>query len=93
MSYDEAYSIAKELGCTGSNFTNPTALHEKEHYTTCKDLYLISKEAISKEYIKKIIKTTKYTLPKTNKYNGTSRIFGTTNYMIVDINDLFYVRD
>ena len=75
---------AKELGCTGSNFTNPSGLQEKEHYTTTRDLYLISKEAITKPIIKKIIKTTKYTLPETNKYTDTKmkRIFTTTNYMI-----------
>lgn len=73
---------AKELGCTGSNFTNPSGLHEEEHYTTCKDICLIAREAISKEYIQKIIKTIKYSLPETNKYCGTTRTFGTTNYMI-----------
>lgn len=75
---------AKELGCTGSNFTNPSGLQEKEHYTTTRDLYLISKEAITKPIIKKIIKTTRYTLPETNKYTNTEskRIFITTNYMI-----------
>jgi len=75
---------AKELGCTGSNFTNPSGLQEKEHYTTTRDLYLISKEAVTKPIIKKIIKTTQYTLPETNKYTDTKmkRIFTTTNYMI-----------
>lgn len=75
---------AKELGCKGSNFTNPSGLQEKEHYTTTRDLYLISKEAINKPIIKKIIKATKYTLPETNKYTDTvmKRIFTTTNYMI-----------
>lgn len=75
---------AKELGCTGSNFTNPSGLQEKEHYTTTKDLYLIAKEAITKPIIRKIIKTTQYTLPETNKYTDLKlkRIFTTTNYMI-----------
>lgn len=75
---------AKELGCTGSNFTNPSGLQEKEHYTTARDLYLVSKEAITKPIIKKAIKTTQYTLPETNKYTDTEmkRIFTTTNYMI-----------
>ena len=72
---------ANELGCTGSNFTNPSGLHQKEHYTTVRDLLFISKEAISNDIIKKIINTNNYTLPKTNKYTGTSRIFTTTNYM------------
>lgn len=75
---------AKELGCTQSNFTNPSGLHQEEHYSTTKDLYLISREAINKPIIKKIIKTTTYTLPETNKYTDTKlkRIFTTTNYMI-----------
>ena len=75
-------SRAKELGCTGSNFTNPSGLHQKEHYITTRDLFYISKEAISKDLIRKIIKETKCTLPSTNKYTGEQRIFTTTNYMI-----------
>lgn len=81
---------AKELGCTGSNFTNPSGLHQEEHYTTCRDIYLISREAISKEYIKKMIETTKYTLPQTNKYTGKSRTFTTTNYMKLKSLSKFY---
>ena len=73
---------AKELGCIGSNFTNPSGLHQKEHYTTTRDLYLIAKEAIGKSVIKKIINTKTYSLPETNKYSGETRIFTTTNYMV-----------
>ena len=35
---------AKELGATGTHFANPHGLHEKDHYTTAYDLYLIFKE-------------------------------------------------
>lgn len=73
---------AKELGCTGSNFTNPSGLHQEEHYTTTKDLFLISQKAIENSIIKKIIGTTTYSLPSTNKYTKEARIFTTTNYMI-----------
>lgn len=72
---------AKELGCTGTNFTNPSGLQQEEHYTTTKDLYLIAKEAYKKSIIKKIIGTVSYTLPSTNKYSGDARVFTTTNYM------------
>jgi len=75
-------SRAKELGCTGSNFTNPSGLHQEEHYTTTRDLFLISQKAISNSLIKKILGTTTYSLPSTNKYTGTKRTFTTTNYMI-----------
>lgn len=74
-------SRAKELGCTGSNFTNPSGLHQEEHYTTTKDLYLIAKQAISNSLIKKIVGTTNYTLLNTEKYTKTKRTFTTTNYM------------
>lgn len=73
---------AKELGCTGSNFTNPSGLHQEEHYTTAKDLFLISQKAVENSIIKKIIGTTTYSLPSTNKYTKETRIFTTTNYMI-----------
>ena len=75
-------SRAKELGCTGSNFTNPSGLHQEEHYTTTRDLMLISQKAISYDLIEKIVGRTSYTLPSTNKYTGEKRIFTTTNYMI-----------
>lgn len=73
---------AKELGCKGSNFTNPSGLHEEKHYTTTRDLFLISQKAIENRLIKKVIGTITYTLPSTNKYNKEARIFTTTNYMI-----------
>ena len=75
-------SRAKELGCTGSNFTNPSGLHQEEHYTTTRDLFLISQKAIENDLIEKILGTTTYTLPSTNKYTKEARIFTTTNYMI-----------
>lgn len=75
-------SRAKELGCTGSNFTNPSGLHEEGHYTTTRDLFFISQKAISNNLIRKILGTTTYTLQSTNKYTKTKRVFTTTNYMI-----------
>lgn len=75
-------SRAKELGCTGSNFTNPSGLHQEEHYTTTRDLFLISQRAVENDLIEKIIGTTTYTLPSTNKYTKEARTFTTTNYMI-----------
>ncbi len=36
---------AKRLGATKTNYTNSHGLHDKEHYTTAYDLYLIFKKA------------------------------------------------
>ena len=73
---------ARELGCTNTNFTNPSGLQEEEHYTTVRDLSLIAKEAFSNTTISKIVSTTNYTLLKTNKYEKNDRKFTTTNYMV-----------
>ena len=36
-------SFAKELGCTGTHFTNPHGLQDENHYTTPYDIYLMLK--------------------------------------------------
>ena len=74
-------SKAKELGCTGTNFNNPSGLQEDNHYTTAKDLLLIARSAVKNNTIRTIIGRTSYTLPASNKYNRVDRILSTTNYM------------
>ena len=73
---------AKELGCTSTNFTNPYGAHEESHYSTAYDLALISKYAMKNETFRKLVSTTSYTLPTTNKYDKTDRYFSTTNALL-----------
>lgn len=40
---------AKQMGCTGTNFTNPHGLHDPDHYTTARDLAIIAREAMKNE--------------------------------------------
>ncbi len=44
--FDMMNAKAKELGCTGTHFSDAHGLFEEENYTTAKDLYLITKYAI-----------------------------------------------
>ncbi len=37
---------ARELGCTGSRFANPSGLNNENHYTTARDMSIIMKAAI-----------------------------------------------
>jgi len=60
---------ANELGCTGSHFTNTNGMPDEEHYTTARDLYLISAEAIKHEEFKKICGTASYITAATNMTN------------------------
>lgn len=53
---------AAELGATNSHFVNPHGLHDKNHYTTPYDLYLIFNEFLSKDTLIQIDENSTYTL-------------------------------
>jgi D-alanyl-D-alanine carboxypeptidase (penicillin-binding protein 5/6) len=48
---------ASQIGCTGTNFTNPHGLHDPDHYTTAADLALIAREAMKNETFAKVART------------------------------------
>ena len=83
---------AKDLGCKNTNFVNPNGIHNKNHYSTAYDLALIGKCAMNFPDIMRIAKVKQYTLPTTNKYDKTNRIFNLTNALINDEsgNDYYY---
>ena len=76
---------ARELGCTGTKFTNPYGLAEPENVTTAHDMALILAEALKHETYKKIATTKNHLVPASNKYgtrgltNG-NRFVSTTTY-------------
>ena len=71
---------AEELGCTSSHFTNPSGLHDSDHYTTASDMFLIAKEAFSNSTIKEIISCASYTVDATNM--SDERTFSNSNSLI-----------
>jgi D-alanyl-D-alanine carboxypeptidase (penicillin-binding protein 5/6) len=79
---EEMNRVAEELGCTGSHFTNPSGLHNKNHYTTCDDLYLIGKAAYEYKTYRDIIGKKTYTVPATNL--SSQRTLKNTNALITD---------
>ena len=48
---DMMNTTAKKVGMTGSHFRNPDGFHEVDHYTSCHDLTIIAKLALSNEVI------------------------------------------
>ncbi|VUZ28250.1 D-alanyl-D-alanine carboxypeptidase DacB [Acetobacterium wieringae] len=62
ISSDKAYETfvaamnkkAKDMGMTGSNFTNPHGLHSSNHYTTPADMLILAKAAFDETTIKAI---------------------------------------
>ena len=52
---------AAEIGMTGSHFTNPTGLHDPDHYSTPADLALLMNRALQNELLRNILNTRSYT--------------------------------
>lgn len=84
-------SRAVELGCSGTHFVNPHGIHDPEHYTTCYDLYLIARRAMSMDAFRTIVSTDEYTVPATNM--SEERHFANTNALLTDKKYSGYVYD
>ena len=67
---------AQELGCKDTHFMNPTGVHHRNHYTTARDLYTITRYAIGLPMFSKICNTA------THYMEGDDYPLVTTNYMI-----------
>lgn len=72
---------AAELGCTGTKFANTHGLHDGNHYTTARDLAIITQEALKNNTFREIVSTYSYKMPATN-LSGT-RTLTTTNLLMV----------
>lgn len=59
-------SYAIGIGCTDTHFTNPSGLHDEEHYTTARDMAKIAFEAMQHEEFRAIAGSGRYTLPESN---------------------------
>ena len=70
-----------ELGCTGSHFSNSTGMPERNHYTTARDMAIITKYALSVPGFMTYFSAWEWTIPETNK--NAARTFGTHHAMIV----------
>lgn len=79
---------AKEIGCTSTNFVNPSGLEDKNNYSTARDMALIAREALSNETVRKISGTSKYTIPKTNLYE--ERELENSNFFLTGIDEEKY---
>lgn len=83
---------ALELGCKSTHFVNPNGIHEDSHYSTAYDLYLIGNYAMKNDVFKKIVATTEYTLPATEKYPTSDRYMKTTNELLNEKSSNYYYK-
>ena len=80
---DKMNAKAAELGCTNTHFENPDGLHNKNHYTTARDLVKITNYALTLPNFQKISNTVSYTC------EGDDTALRTTN-LLIDGNSEYY---
>jgi len=73
-------SRASELGMVNTHFANPHGLHDKNHYTTVYDLYLLTRECISHPEFLRIASVAEADISGTDTAGGTEVLhFRSTN--------------
>lgn len=71
----------EELGLTNTHFTNPSGMHDENHYTTAYDLAIIMKYCMKNTTFKSLSGLKYCKIPATNKYD--ERVFNTTNELLI----------
>lgn len=71
----------EELGLTNTHFTNPSGMHDENHYTTAYDLAIIMKYCMKNTTFRSLSGLKYCKIPATNKYD--ERVFNTTNELLI----------
>lgn len=90
----EAFAVkmtekAKSLGALNTNFSNPHGLHGEDHYTTAYDMALIMRAAVQEPQFVKLISTSFYEIPYTEK-NPEPKSMHNTNRLIQTSSEYFH---
>lgn len=70
---------AQALGMENTHFANTHGLHDENHYTTVRDLTVLTRWAWENETFRRFATATTHVVPATNK--SASRTLHTTNYL------------
>lgn len=68
---------AKKAGAQGTNFVNPHGMPDENHYTTARDMALISREAMQNDTFRRIVSTVNYRVER--KKNMTPEVLQKVN--------------
>lgn len=68
---------AHEIGMNGSNFTNATGLHDKNHYSTALDMAVLLQYALNDGTFYKIFTSSRHSTPSTNQRKGGITYYST----------------
>lgn len=81
---------ASEIGCKNTNFTNPSGIHDDNHYSTAHDLALIARYCMTNSVFRNIVSQKTCTINATNKFGVRS--YKNTNDLI-NPTSKYYMED
>lgn len=65
---------AQEIGAVNSNFTTVDGFHDNNHYSTAKDLALITQESLKNDFLCKVANTITYQVGKHNDWINSNKL-------------------
>ena len=71
-----------ELGLNDTHFTNPSGMHDENHYTTAHDMAIIMQYCMEDNTFRNLAGLKSCIIPATNKYQ--ERTFNTTNNLLIN---------
>ncbi len=84
---------AAALGMTGSHFTNPSGLHEDNHYVTARDMAILSAYAMKNNAFRELVATRVYAMPVTNLHIFSGWAIYTNSNRFLNFGDLYFSSD
>lgn len=84
---------ANELGCTGTNFTCASGLHDDNHYTTALDMALIMDKACEYPKFIEVSSTPSYSFERTNSDGTTEEVDMVNSNKLIQKSSEYYNDD
>ena len=81
---------ALEIGCKNTHFTNPSGIHDENHYTTAYDLALIAKYCMQNSKFRNIVSMKTCTINSTNKF-GVRKYTNTND--LINTSSKYYLEE
>ena len=80
---------AAKIGMTNSNFVTPHGMHNDDHYSTARDMAMLTRYALQNPQFVQIVKQASYTMPADNKHS-TTWIADNTNSLLLPEDPYYY---
>lgn len=81
---------AQEIGCTNTHFTNPSGIHDPEHYSSAYDMALIARYCMKNDTFRNVVSKLSCKIAPTPQY-PEERYFKNTN-SLMDPSDRYYYQ-